>query len=85
MPGLDQRKISSQKSQFMTPHETANDRDSSFMTVVSSEKLQEYFPSQSMNQTVQLVRDKLNKIQSSAEVSVAGASKKARVDNRRRI
>ncbi|VFQ87720.1 unnamed protein product [Cuscuta campestris] len=83
MPGLDQRQISSQKSQFMTPHETANDRDSSFMTVVSSEK--EYFPSQSMNQTVQLVRDKLNKIQSSAEVSDAGASKKARVDNRRRI
>lgn len=83
MPGLDQRQISLQKSQFITPHGTANDRDSSFMNVVSTK--QEYFPSQSMNQTVHLVRDKLNKIQSSAEVTDAGASKRARVDNRRRI
>nr|GMD96996.1 RNA-binding protein 48-like [Ipomoea batatas] len=66
----------------MEPQETANNRDSS-MTIVSSNK--EYFSSESMNQTVQLVREKLNKIQSSAEHSEAGASKKVRVDNRRRI
>ncbi|EYU22506.1 hypothetical protein MIMGU_mgv1a022373mg [Erythranthe guttata] len=48
--------------------------------------LHEYFPSESMNRTVHLVRDKLNKIQStSSEHTEAGSSKKARVDNRRRI
>ncbi|KAJ1433543.1 RNA-binding domain superfamily [Sesbania bispinosa] len=52
-------------------------------TVSSNE---DYFASQSMNQTVRLVRDKLDKIQSSGEHLQAGsASKKARVDNRRRI
>nr|GMD97108.1 RNA-binding protein 48-like [Ipomoea batatas] len=70
------------QSQLMEPQETANNRDSS-MTIVSSNK--EYFSSESMNETVQLVREKLNKIQSSAEQPEAGASKKARVDNRRRI
>ncbi|XP_031107844.1 RNA-binding protein 48-like [Ipomoea triloba] len=70
------------KSPSMKPQETANNRDSS-MNVISSNK--EYFSSESMNQTVQLVREKLNKIQSSAEHSEAGASKKVRVDNRRRI
>lgn len=54
------------------------------ITRVSSD--QDYFPSQSMNQTVRLVREKLNKIQSSSEHLQAGpVSKKARVDNRRRI
>ncbi|KAL3498969.1 hypothetical protein ACH5RR_041701 [Cinchona calisaya] len=56
---------------------------SSSMTHVSSDK--EYFSSESMNQTVWLVREKLNKIQSSAEHSEAGSSKRARNDNRRRI
>ncbi|XP_047945740.1 RNA-binding protein 48-like isoform X2 [Salvia hispanica] len=51
--------------------------------LVSSDK--EYFPSESMNQTVKLVREKLNKIESSSEHGVLGSSKKARVDNRRRI
>lgn len=51
--------------------------------IVSADK--EYFPTPSMNQTVQLVRDKLNKIQSSAQHPEAGSSKKPRVDNRRRI
>ncbi|KAJ8773841.1 hypothetical protein K2173_008304 [Erythroxylum novogranatense] len=47
---------------------------------------QDYFPSESMNQTVRLVREKLNKIQSSTEHPQAGpASKKPRVDGRRRI
>ncbi|EEF36995.1 RNA-binding protein 48 isoform X2 [Ricinus communis] len=54
------------------------------ITRVSSN--QEYFPSQSMNQTVSLVREKLNKIQSSSEhLQAVPASKKSRVDNRRRI
>ncbi|KAL1539351.1 RNA-binding protein 48-like isoform X2 [Salvia divinorum] len=55
----------------------------SSMPLVSSDK--EYFPSESMNQTVKLVREKLNKIQSSSEHGALGSSKKARVDNRRRI
>nr|GMD97010.1 RNA-binding protein 48-like [Ipomoea batatas] len=46
------------QSQFMEPQETANNRDSS-MTIVSSNE--EYFSSESMNETVQLVREKLNK------------------------
>ncbi|XP_065875284.1 uncharacterized protein [Euphorbia lathyris] len=54
------------------------------ITRVSSD--QEYFPSNSMNHTVKLVREKLNKIESSAEhLEAAPASKKTRVDNRRRI
>ncbi|KAJ0965408.1 hypothetical protein J5N97_026546 [Dioscorea zingiberensis] len=51
---------------------------------VSSNK--DYFPSPSMNVTVQLVRNKLEKIQSSTNNPEAGtSSKRARVDNRRRI
>ncbi|KAH7833241.1 hypothetical protein Vadar_004382 [Vaccinium darrowii] len=57
--------------------------DSSSMTRVTSDK--DYFPTQSMNQTVRLVRDKLNKIQSSTQNLETGPSKKPRVDNRRRI
>ncbi|GKV22908.1 hypothetical protein SLEP1_g32719 [Rubroshorea leprosula] len=54
------------------------------ITRVSSDK--DYFQSQSMNRTVQMVRDKLDKIQSSSEHLQPGpASKKTRVDNRRRI
>ncbi|KAK9938626.1 hypothetical protein M0R45_015352 [Rubus argutus] len=54
------------------------------ITRVSSEK--EYFTSPSMNQTVQMVREKLDKIQSSSQHLLEGhTSKKARVDNRRRI
>ncbi|KAL2559766.1 RNA-binding (RRM/RBD/RNP motif) family protein [Forsythia ovata] len=62
---------------------SARDGDSSSMTSVSSDK--EYFSSQSMNQTVQLVREKLNKIQSSVEHGQADSAKRTRVDNRRRI
>ncbi|GMY26255.1 RNA-binding protein 48-like [Fagus crenata] len=54
------------------------------ITQVSSDK--DYFASQSMNQTVRLVREKFNQIQSSSEhLQDGSASKKARVDNRRRI
>ncbi|KAG9154797.1 hypothetical protein Leryth_020086 [Lithospermum erythrorhizon] len=56
---------------------------SSSQLIVSADK--EYFPSNSMNQTVQLVSDKLNKIQSSTQHSEAASSKKPRIDNRRRI
>ncbi|KAF8676767.1 hypothetical protein HU200_046817 [Digitaria exilis] len=46
----------------------------------------DYFPSESMNATVNLVREKLDKIQSGGDNSNASAaSKKPRVDNRRRI
>ncbi|XP_024991075.1 RNA-binding protein 48 isoform X1 [Cynara cardunculus var. scolymus] len=54
-----------------------------FTSTVSSN--QDYFPSESMNQTVRLVREKLNKIESDAETLKAGSSKRARTDNRRRI
>ncbi|KAF5175335.1 Rna-binding protein [Thalictrum thalictroides] len=54
------------------------------ITRVSSNK--EYFPSPSMNKTVNLVREKLDKIQSSSNhIEDKHASKKVRVDNRRRI
>lgn len=56
----------------------------SSITRVSSD--QDYFPSLSMNETVKLVREKLNKIESgSSNAQAAPASKKMRVDNRRRI
>lgn len=61
----------------------AKSGESASGTHVSSDK--EYFSSESMNQTVRMVREKLNKIQSSAKNSEAGSSKRARVDNRRRI
>lgn len=52
-------------------------------TVSSNE---DYFASQSMNQTVRLVREKLDKIRSSGEhVKAEPTSKRSRVDNRRRI
>ncbi|XP_019449264.1 PREDICTED: RNA-binding protein 48 [Lupinus angustifolius] len=71
-----------------------NERDKEFecrpntgnlpMRMVSSNE--DYFASHSMNQTVRIVRDKLDKIRSSGEHLEAGsASKKTRVDNRRRI
>ncbi|XP_021842951.1 uncharacterized protein [Spinacia oleracea] len=56
----------------------------SSITRVSSD--QDYFPSQSMNETVRRVREKLDKIESSSSNTQSGpASKKTRVDNRRRI
>uniref|UniRef100_A0A7C9D4F7 RNA-binding protein 48 n=2 Tax=Opuntia streptacantha TaxID=393608 RepID=A0A7C9D4F7_OPUST len=55
----------------------------SSITRVSSD--QDYFPSHSMNATVRMVREKLNKIESSSSNAQAAPSKKMRVDNRRRI
>ncbi|XP_073287329.1 uncharacterized protein [Primulina huaijiensis] len=62
----------------------ANKRQTSTMLVPINK---EYFPSESMNQTVQLVREKLNKIQQSSvgHDQETSSSKKMRVDNRRRI
>ncbi|XP_021742864.1 RNA-binding protein 48-like isoform X2 [Chenopodium quinoa] len=58
--------------------------DPSLITRVSSD--QDYFPSQSMNETVRRVREKLDKIESTSSNMQSGqASKKMRVDNRRRI
>ncbi|KAK4355441.1 hypothetical protein RND71_024412 [Anisodus tanguticus] len=73
---------------FITQSVGCNQRQSSNsqcspMTMVSSDK--DYFPSQSMNQTVKLVREKLNKIQSSVDHLEGEPSKRKRVDNRRRI
>ncbi|MED6165995.1 hypothetical protein PIB30_104897 [Stylosanthes scabra] len=79
----------SSNTSFVSSHLDHNKRGSSHIvnppiTTVSSN--QDYFPSDSMNQTVRLVRDKLDKIQASGEHPQAeSASKKARVDNRRRI
>ncbi|KAL2328874.1 hypothetical protein Fmac_022301 [Flemingia macrophylla] len=63
--------------------EGSQSRNFPIRTVSSNE---DYFPSHSMNHTVKLVRDKLDKIRSSGEHIQAGSvSKKQRVDNRRRI
>ncbi|KAK1551840.1 hypothetical protein Q3G72_005650 [Acer saccharum] len=80
-------------SNFISEQITSNQsRDSSEsqdiahsqITRVSSNK--DYFTSHSMNETVRLVRGKLNKIESSAEHLQGGPpSKKTRADNRRRI
>lgn len=64
-------------------YNAAHDIQDSPVTMVSSDK--EYFPSQSMNQTVKLVREKLKKIQSSVDHLEGEPSKRKRVDNRRRI
>ncbi|XP_038971478.1 RNA-binding protein 48-like isoform X6 [Phoenix dactylifera] len=58
-----------------------NSSEDDFISHVSSNK--EYFASASMNETVRLVRGKLDKIHSSSEA--APASKRTRPDNRRRI
>nr|XP_043611510.1 RNA-binding protein 48 [Erigeron canadensis] len=54
-----------------------------FPSTVSSN--QDYFPVESMNQTVRLVRETLNKIESDTETLKAASSKRPRTDNRRRI
>lgn len=76
---MDSNQRQSSNSQFNSAHHI----QCSPITMVSSDK--EYFPSQSMNQTVKLVREKLNKIQSSVDHLEGGPSKRKRVDNRRRI
>ncbi|GAV92349.1 RRM_5 domain-containing protein [Cephalotus follicularis] len=58
--------------------------NSNFLPLTRISSDEEYFASESMNQTVKSVREKLNKIQSSGE-QAGPVSKKTRVDNRRRI
>ncbi|KAI0494247.1 hypothetical protein KFK09_024379 [Dendrobium nobile] len=68
------------------PHITRSEHDKprrEHLNHVSSN--QDYFPSSSMNETVRLVRSKLDKVQSSREHMPNPALKKARIDNRRRI
>ncbi|KAJ4711079.1 RNA-binding protein 48 [Melia azedarach] len=80
---LVSEQITSQQRGFVGSQNISQDNDSP-ITRVSSDK--DYFASQSMNQTVRLVREKLNKIESSTEHLQAGpASKKPRIDSRRRI
>ncbi|KAI3837691.1 hypothetical protein MKW98_027050 [Papaver atlanticum] len=87
LPSPAQTSISShantRQRDFTKSDHTFHTANPPIRTVSSNE---EYFPSPSMNATVQLVREKLDKIQSrSAHVEAGSALKKTRVDNRRRI
>ncbi|KAI3900447.1 hypothetical protein MKW92_027407 [Papaver armeniacum] len=87
LPSPAQTSISSlantRQRDFTKSDHTFHTANPPIRTVSSNE---EYFPSPSMNATVQLAREKLDKIQSSsAHVEAGSALKKARVDNRRRI
>lgn len=79
---VDDQPLELRQGEIRHSHNAATSGDLISQTVVSSE----YFSSESMNQTVLLVRERLNKVQqSSVNNSEAGPPKKARVDNRRRI
>lgn len=81
--GNSHRQVSSNKRDYMKTIHASRTEDARFSHVSSNK---EYFPSESMNATVNLVRQKLDKIQSGSDTSDAAAtSKKPRVDNRRRI
>lgn len=82
-PSARDQSLGLQQREFGDSHYTARSGGSASMTHVSSDK--EYFPLESMNQTVRLVREKLNEIQSSTDNSEVQSSKRPRVDNRRRI
>lgn len=87
MPDIHRHFHTTNTSQFHNFHYSEYvqpDHSSNIVSHVSSNK--EYFPSSSMNQTVQLVRDKLDKINSSADnLQAIPTSKNARLDKRRRI
>ncbi|XP_073132264.1 uncharacterized protein [Henckelia pumila] len=77
------RTSSSAQREIRDSQSVLNKRQTSTMSVPFDK---EYFPSESMNRTVHLVREKLNKIQqSSVGHGEPSSSKKMRVDNRRRI
>lgn len=82
-PSASGQSLGLQQRDSEDSHYTARSGGSASMTHVSSDK--EYFPLESMNQTVRLVREKLNEIRSSSDNSDAQSSKRPRVDNRRRI
>ncbi|PIA29196.1 hypothetical protein AQUCO_06100002v1 [Aquilegia coerulea] len=83
----DRNQLVAKKTNFKREYAESNHaygKEDPPITRVSSNK--EYFPSPSMNKTVNLVREKLEKIQSSSNHIEDGlALKKVRVDNRRRI
>ncbi|KAF8676707.1 hypothetical protein HU200_046821 [Digitaria exilis] len=75
--------MNSNKREYVKTIHALHIEDPRFSHVPSNK---DYFPSESMNATVNLVREKLDKIQSGGDNSNASAaSKKPRVDNRRRI
>ncbi|KAI4978611.1 hypothetical protein ZWY2020_015364 [Hordeum vulgare] len=75
--------LSSNKREYTRTMPAVHIEDDRFSHVPSNK---DYFPSESMNATVNLVRQKLDKIQCDGDTShTAAASKKPRVDNRRRI
>ncbi|XP_044417718.1 uncharacterized protein [Triticum aestivum] len=76
--------MNSNKREYAKTMHATHIEDARFSHVPSNK---DYFPSESMNATVNLVRQKLDKIQSGGDTSdaAAAASKKPRVDNRRRI
>jgi len=79
----NQHQLSSNKREYVKTIHASHIDDPRFSHVPSNK---DYFPSESMNATVKLVREKLDKIQSGGDNSnAAAASKKPRVDNRRRI
>ncbi|GJN18759.1 hypothetical protein PR202_gb05955 [Eleusine coracana subsp. coracana] len=83
--GNSHHQTNSNKREYMKTAHAHHVDDPRFSHVPSNK---DYFPSESMNATVNLVREKLDKIQSSgdnSDVAAAAASKKPRVDNRRRI
>ncbi|KAM0864233.1 hypothetical protein ACQ4PT_044040 [Festuca glaucescens] len=81
--GNSHHQMTSNKRDYMKTIHASHTEDARFSHVSSNK---EYFPSESMNATVNLVRQKLDKIQSGSDTSDAAAtSKKPRVDNRRRI
>uniref|UniRef100_A0ACD5X3V5 Uncharacterized protein n=1 Tax=Avena sativa TaxID=4498 RepID=A0ACD5X3V5_AVESA len=81
--GNSHHQMSSNKREYTKTFHTSHMEDSRFSHVSSNK---DYFPSESMNATINLVRLKLDKIQSGSDTSNADAtSKKPRVDNRRRI
>ncbi|CAM0146320.1 unnamed protein product [Urochloa decumbens] len=81
--GTHRHQMNSNKREYVKTIHASHIEDPRFSHVSSNK---DYFPSESMNATVKLVRDKLDKIQSGGDNSDAAAtSKKPRVDNRRRI
>ncbi|CAL4890554.1 unnamed protein product [Urochloa decumbens] len=81
--GSHHHQMNSNKREYVKTIHASHIEDPRFSHVPSNK---DYFPSESMNATVKLVREKLDKIQSGGDNSdAAAASKKPRVDNRRRI
>ncbi|CAI9094248.1 OLC1v1029950C1 [Oldenlandia corymbosa var. corymbosa] len=80
---VDDSPLNFREREFRESGNVATSKGSVTKAFVSSDK---YFPSESMNQTVRMVRERLDKIQQSGgSVPETGQSKRARVDNRRRI